>query len=73
MKDKKHIKGFNEAIEKLNISEVIESETFRNDLEKAFELSYDVSFSEEGGSDFFNEQTAIEETLKVIKKHFLKN
>lgn len=69
MKGKRHIQSFNEHQENLNISDVIDSDFFYNELKRCIDDSYERDLDEK---DFtLNEYKLIEEIKHVIKNHFL--
>ena len=55
----------------LNIANVISSAEFKNDLEKAIEEGNNVGYNADGGYNYYCEETAFREVLKVINKHLL--
>jgi len=55
----------------LHIADVIASAEFEKDLEKAIEEGNEVGYNEDGGYQYYCEETALREVLKVIKKHLL--
>lgn len=50
---------------------VIASAEFTKAIEKAIEDGEDFSYNAEGGYEYFNQITAVENVLKVIKEHLL--
>ncbi len=69
MKGNKYIQSFNEHQENLNISDVIDSDFFYNELKRCIDDSYERDLDEK---DFtLNEYKLIEEIKHVIKNHFL--
>ena len=55
----------------LDIHVVIASAEFTKAIEKAIEDGEDFSYNAEGGYEYFNQITAVENVLKVIKEHLL--
>jgi len=53
------------------IADVIASTSFKKDIEKAIEEGNDVGYSEDGGYNYYNECTAFNEVMKILKKHLL--
>jgi len=54
-----------------DIHVVIASAEFTKAIEKAIEDGEDFSYNAEGGYEYFNQITAVENVLKVIKEHLL--
>ena len=57
--------------EALHIADVMASDSFKNDLEKAIEMGKSVGFNEDGGYDYFCQSEALEAVMEVLKKHLL--
>jgi hypothetical protein len=55
----------------LHIADVIASAVFIKDMEKAIEDGNEVGYNEGGGYNYYCEGTALNEVMKVIKKHLL--
>jgi hypothetical protein len=55
----------------LLIADVIASAVFVKDMEKAIEEGNEVGYNEDGGYNYYCEGTALNEVMKVIKKHLL--
>jgi len=53
------------------IADIIESEKFIKDLETAIEDGNEVGITAEGGFNYYCEDTALREVLKVINNHLL--
>jgi hypothetical protein len=69
MKYLKTPQELNEASENLNISDVIDSDFFYNELKRCIDDSYERDLDEK---DFtLNDYKLIEEIKQVIKNHFL--
>jgi hypothetical protein len=74
MKDKRHIKRFNESQENLNISDVIDSISFNeNDVPITFEINKNGDLDILTDSDFtyFLKEDEVQKLFNILKKYYL--
>ena len=50
-------------------NKIIESDSFKKEIEKAIESGHDFDYNEDGGYNYYNELIAFNEIMKVIKKN----
>lgn len=54
--------------EKEKFNEIFESEEFKNKLEKALKEARDVSYSPDGGEEYFDSSQAVNNIVNLLKK-----